>query len=858
MTRRKILLLATLACTAVTAASSVAVAAANTPAVHPARWPAAHSPLHLSAADEARLEQLLNTLTLEERVGQMIQADIMSVSADDVVRYHLGSVLAGGNAAPGGNVRTTPARWLELTDHLARAALGAASPAHPPVPILFGIDAVHGHARIPGATVFPQNVGLGAAHDVALIEAIGRATAEEVAVTGIDWTFAPTVAVVRDVRWGRSYESYSEDPALVAAYATAMVQGLQGRPGTAEFLAPGHVVASVKHFLGDGGTLDGRDQFDNRSDERTLARVHGAGYPAAIDAGALTVMASYNAWRGTKMHANAALLTDVLKGRWQFPGFVVGDWNAHEEIPGCTKYDCPAVINAGLDVYMAPDSWKRLYENLLADVREGRVPAARLEDAVRRVLRVKLLAGTFGRPAPRDRPEAGRYERLGSPEHRALARRAVRESLVLLKNGGGLLPLEPKRRVLVAGAGADDIGMQSGGWTIDWQGDHNSNADFPGGTSVYAAVRAAVEAAGGHAQLSPDGSYTERPDVAIIVFGETPYAEFQGDRETLELADGRPLALLRRLRAAGIPTVGVLISGRPLWINRELNAATALVAAWQPGTEAGGIADLLFRAPPGAPAYDFTGRLAFSWPATAMPATFDAAGRVHGALYPRGYGLRLGQRATFKPLPEDARVPPAHRSDGSLFRAGHVTAPWSIYVSDATAEVRLTTADQPSPEGAVRARLVADGAEASWSGRAAGAFRIGGRPSDLRARAMQGLAVVLEVRVDARPTATVGIGTWCEAPYGTLPDPPGATPVAWRLCGTARGALLDYTAALGAARPDTWTELVVPLTCLAQRGATLSDVSAPLLIETSGQLALRIREARLEERPGAACPQAAH
>jgi beta-glucosidase len=781
----------------------------------------------------------------------------MSVTPEDVARYHLGSVLAGGNAAPGGNVRTSPAQWLELTDRLARAALAAPSATHPPVPILFGIDAVHGHARIPGATVFPQNVGLGAAHDPELIEAIGRATAEEVAVTGIDWTFAPTVAVVRDVRWGRSYESYSEDPALVAAYATAMVRGLQGHPGTADFLAPGHVVASVKHFLGDGGTLAGRDQFDNRSDERTLARVHGAGYPAAIDAGALTVMASYNAWHGTKMHANEPLLTDVLKGRWGFPGFVIGDWNAHEEIPGCTKYGCPAVINAGLDVYMAPDSWRRLYANLLADVREGRVPAARLEDAVRRVLRVKLLAGAFERPPPRERPEAGRYERLGSAEHRALARRAVRESLVLLKNGGGLLPLDPARRVLVAGPAADDIGMQSGGWTIDWQGDHNTNADFPGGSSVYAAVRAVVEAAGGHAELSPEGHYAERPDVAIVAFGETPYAEFQGDRETLELADERPLKLLRQLRSAGIPTVAVLISGRPLWINRELNAATALVAAWQPGTEAGGITDVLFRAAPGAAAHDFTGRLSFSWPATAMPVVFDGAGRARGALFPRGYGLWLGERTRFARLSEDAHVPPAHRGAGSLFRAGHVTAPWSIYVSDATAEVRLTTPEQPSPEGAIRARLVADAVEATWSGRATGAFRIGGRPADLRARAAQGLAVVIDARVDEPPTARVGIGAWCEAPYGTPPDPPAATPVDWRRCGTPHGALLDYTAALAATRPGAWTELVVPLACLAEAGATLADVSAPLLVETSGRLSLRVRAARLEERPGLACPKAA-
>ena len=851
MMTRRYAFLPSLALAGLLAAPLTATAAARP--VHPELWPAAKSPLVLTAAQEARIEKILAAMSPEERVGQVIQADIANVTPDEARAYHLGSILAGGNAAPGGNVRSPASRWLELTDAFYRAST-AAPGKHEAVPVLFGIDAVHGHARIPGATVFPQNVGLGAMHDPALIEEIGRVTAAEVSATGIDWTFAPTVAVVRDVRWGRSYESYSEDPTLVAEYARAMVRGLQGRAGTADFMAPGHVVASAKHFLGDGGTLDGRDQFDNRSDEATLARVHGAGYPAAIDAGVLTIMASYNSWHGTKLHGNAPLLTEILKGRWQFPGFVVGDWNAHEEIAGCTKYACAAVMNAGLDMYMAPDSWKQLHASLLAALKSGELPRARLDDAVRRVLRVKLLAGLLERPAPRDRPGAGKFETLGSAEHRAVARRAVRESLVLLKNENHVLPLDPKAHVLVAGPGADDIGMQSGGWTIDWQGDHNRNTDFPGGTSVYAAVRGAVGAAGGTASLSATGEYTAKPDVAIVVFGETPYAEFQGDRETLELADTRGLELLRRFQKAGIPTVGILISGRVLWINRELNAATALVAAWQPGTEAGGIADLLFRPRAGAKALDFTGKLAFSWPATAMPVTFDGSDHVSGALFARGYGLTLGETRAFAALPEDPKVAADHRAGDSLFRAGHVTAPWSIYVSDPTAEVRLTMSEQASPENAVTARLTAAGVEAEWSGKSRGAFRIGGRPSSLTERVGRGLTVVLRVRVESPPTATVGIGTWCESPYGTPPPAPGATPVDWRLCGLKSAALLDYTATLKAAKPGAWTEIAVPLACLAKAGADLKTVSAPLLVETAGRLKLSVSEARFEERPGMACP----
>ena len=406
-----------------------------------------------NTATEAFVTQLLANMTLEEKVGQMIQADIASISPAELRTYKLGSILAGGGAAPGDNVRTTPQAWLDLTDSFFRASLTATSATHAPIPILFGIDAVHGHAKVVGATIYPHNVGLGAAHDPDLIHRIGQATAEEVAATGIDWTFAPTVAVARDVRWGRSYESYSESPELVAAYAAAMVTGLQGERDTAQFMAPGRTLSSVKHFLGDGGTRNGRDQGETVIPESELRTVHAAGYVAAIKAGALIVMASYNSWNGVKMHANHYLLTDVLKGQLGFEGFVVGDWNAHEQIPGCTKYKCAAAILAGVDMLMAPDSWRELYKNTLAQARSGEIPQARIDDAVRRILRVKTVAGLFRRAAPKQRSDAGDFARLGSAAHRALAREAVRKSLVLLKNDRHTLPLESARENTGRGRG---------------------------------------------------------------------------------------------------------------------------------------------------------------------------------------------------------------------------------------------------------------------------------------------------------------------------------------------------------------------------------------------------------------------
>jgi beta-glucosidase len=617
------------------------VGRAAAPVVHPQQWPAARSVGLVDPGTETRITELLKQMSLEEHVGQVIQTDIGAVTPEDLRRYPLGSILAGGDSGPHGDERAVPAVWAALAREF-RAVSVEHRAGHTPIPVLFGIDAVHGHNNIVGAVIYPHNIGLGAAHDPQLLERIGAATAEEVAVTGIDWAFAPTLAVPQDVRWGRSYEGYAQEPQLVARYATAMVVGLQGPSSLNGKLQAGHVAATAKHFLGDGGTAQGEDQGDDQISEEELIARHAQGYPAAIDAGVLTVMASYSSWQGEKMHGNRALLTQVLKGRMGFAGFVVGDWNAHAQLPGCQAGRCAAAFNAGVDMFMAPYAWKDLYASTLAEVRSGEISRERLEDAVRRILRVKMRLGLFESA----RPFEGRTELIGSLEHRALAREAVRKSLVLLKNDG-VLPIRSGARVLVTGPGARDLGMQCGGWTISWQGTGNRNADFPHAESIYEGIRSALRAGGGTVVDEGDS----KPDVAVVVFGEQPYAEFFGDRK-LDVDNVRaPLAQLRALRKQGIPVVAVLLSGRPLWSNPEINASDAFVAAWLPGTEGGGVADVLVGDASGQPHADFSGRLSFVWPATVFPA---APGSTRAAiLFPLEYGLSYAHPAPVALLSED-------------------------------------------------------------------------------------------------------------------------------------------------------------------------------------------------------------
>lgn len=596
------------------------------------------------SSEDARVADLVSRMSVERKVAQLIQPQINSFTAEDMRRYRFGSYLNGGNGGPYGDEFAEASEWLRLADEMYLASIEPMENGEPVIPTMWGTDAVHGHTNVVRATIFPHNIGLGATRDPDLIRRIGEATAVEIEVTGIDWNFSPTVAVARDDRWGRTYESYSEDPAIVAPLGAALVEGLQGRNGDPDRLGAGHVIATAKHFFGDGGTDKGVDQGEVTGDIEALKKVHAAPYPAAIDAGVEAVMASFNSINGRKMHGNEALLTGVLRDELGFDGLVVGDWNGHGQVAGCTNTDCPQSLLAGLDIYMVPDEWKGLLETLLAQVNDGTIPMAKLDEAVSRVLRVKMRAGLLDDfIQPSKRPNAGDYELLGSPEHRAIAREAVAKSQVLLKNNG-VLPLQDGANILVAGTAADDIAQASGGWTLTWQGGGElDNSYFPGATSIWSGLEAVVEESGGQATLSVDGSYSAKPDVAVVVFGEEPYAEFAGDRKHLGFSDEEGLGLLRKFKAEGVPTVAVFLSGRPMWVNRELNAADAFVASWLPGSEGAGVADVLTGAHPA------TGKLGFSWPATCDSGPLNGP---DGALFPVGYGRSLEDTAAIPMLDE--------------------------------------------------------------------------------------------------------------------------------------------------------------------------------------------------------------
>lgn len=592
---------------------------------------------------EARIDRILAGMTLAQKVGQMTQAEIKSITPDEVRDYAIGSVLNGGGSWPGKDKHATPADWVALADAYYDASM--ASALETKIPIIWGVDAVHGHSNVYRATLFPHNIGLGAARDPDLVREIAAATAGGVRATGIDWVFAPAVPVVQDVRWGRTYESYSSDPALVRRYAAAYVEGLQGRFGE------GSALASVKHFLGDGGTSGGVDQGLTVASQRELVRTHAQGYFGALGAGAQNIMVSYNSWQdaGTgidhgKMHGIRMLLTDALKDKAGFDGFLVSDWNAIEQIPGCAKDSCPQAINAGIDMVMVPDDWKAFIANTVRQVDGGTILQARIDDAVRRILRVKLRMGLFDGKPPSASPHAGDIAAL---QHRDLARRAVRESLVLLKNNAGVLPIRPGARVLVVGRGADNLPMQAGGWSLTWQGDETTNADYPDATSILAGLR---EVAGDGITIIDGtlaGATLPDYDVAIAVIGEHPYAETKGDVRlpaplTHTLRYPEDLALLETLRGKRKPVVTVFLSGRPTYANDLLNRSDAFVAAWLPGTEGGGIADLVLAGADGEPRQDFSGRLPFAWPGdpclTRLPTAPKSA-----TLFPAGYGLRYAR-----------------------------------------------------------------------------------------------------------------------------------------------------------------------------------------------------------------------
>lgn len=815
-------------------------------------WPAIKSAVKKDPAVETRIDGLLARMTLEEKIGQLIQPEIKHLTPEDVTQYHVGSVLNGGGSTPGGNKYATMEDWVTLADSFYKASVDTTN-GRIGIPIMWGTDAVHGLGNVVGATLFPHNIGLGATNNPELLKQIGWATAREIAVTGLDWDFSPTVAVARDDRWGRTYESWSEDPQIVGAFAGKMVEGLQGQGNSDTFLSNEHVIATAKHFIGDGGTLNGVDRGPTQGDEQTLRDIHGAGYFTALEAGVQVVMASFTSWQGIPMHGHRYLLTDVLKNQMGFDGLVVGDWSGHSFIPGCTAVDCPESLMAGLDIYMVPEpNWKDLYNNLLAQAKSGEITAERLDDAVRRILRVKIRAGLFEKGAPSSRPLAGKKELLGAPEHRAVARQAVRESLVLLKNSNNLLPLARNQKVLVAGDGADNIGKQSGGWSVTWQGTGNVNADFPGATSIYAGIHEVVSAAGGTATLSVDGSFSDKPDVAIVVFGEDPYAEMQGDVGLLAYKPRNPSdwELLKKLRSQGIPVVSLFISGRPLWVNRELNASDAFVAIWLPGTEGAGVADVIFKNAAGEINYDMKGRLSFSWPKHPDQTPLNYGDKDYAPLFAYGYGLSYGATDTLASnLSEDGPKAAEALDVMEIFNRRPIE-PWQLEITGFQNDLVPMNSNTVKASSlmiqAVDRKVQEDARRVVWNGAGSGqvALSVGNRQDFINYYSSDS-ALVFDIKVNAAPSATtylrLGCGSYCAVD-------------------------IDLSEKLKGFAGQDWQTVTVPFSCYPESGANFgvkqpaeeywTQVLSPFVLLTNGTLDITFANVSVVKGAGKgiACP----
>ncbi len=742
----------------------------------------------------------------------------------------LGSVLSGGNSAPGPLPYADTQSWLEMADKYYEASIDTDG-VEVAIPTIWGIDAVHGHSNLIGAIVFPHNIGLGAARNPDLIEKIAKITAYELTVSGHDWTFAPTLAVPQDVTWGRSYEGFSEDPSIVASYGDRIVYGLQGRPNDADFMGDGRVISSAKHYVGDGGTKNGVDQGDADISEADLRDTHAAGYYTAIPAGVQTVMASYSSWKGSKMHGDKELLTDVLKGRMNFNGFVVGDWNGHGQLPGCTNTDCPQSLNAGLDMYMAPDSWKGLYKSTLKHAKDGTIPMSRLDDAVRRILRVKFASGIFEKDKPSARPNAGNTALLGLPEHRAIARQAVRESLVLLKNNAKTLPLDASETIMVVGDGADNIAKAAGGWTLSWQGGVKDDSKFPNSQTILEGIEEAAAAAGGKVIFSADGSSTEEADVVIAVYGEDPYAEFQGDRDNLDfVSKGFDTSKLATWKAAGTPVVSVFLSGRPMWTNPELNASDAFVAAWLPGSEGGGIADLLFRTKP---SYDFSGKLSFAWPSLALaPKNGKPAAQP---LFNLGYGLNFQQPASkLAALSEVSGLESVGDvSIDQFFNKGVLYSPWTISLENASGEFSKTAGGFPT---SIDTLLVSksdyaaqeDMLRLNWSDMPGGQkVRIkSSQPLDMSRQSTSAMDLVFVAKA-YNGNAKLKVGMGC-----------------------SNDSNCDQTFPLSVSDSD-WNEFRFTLSCFADKGVDMSAITTAMLVSAEGGNEVALGNVRLETNSSA-------
>jgi beta-glucosidase len=584
--------------------------------------------IHADNNIESAVQNLLQQMTLEEKIGQMVQPERNDISTiEDITKYGIGSIFSSGDSILPG---TIPEQVADMVDACQTAALQTRLK----IPLIYGIDAVHGYGSIINTTVFPHNIGMGATGSPDLVEQAARVTAVEMAGTGIKLAFAPCIAVARDERWGRTYESYGETPELPALLGAAAIKGLQGN----DLKEAASVLACAKHYLGDGGTLfgtgpmGGNDQGDTQVSETEMRRIFLPPYVAAIQAGTRTIMVSYSSWNGQKMHGNQYLITKVLKEELGFSGVVVSDFRGFEKLPGVYNERVATAMNAGIDMFMGPSNYQLFISSAKALVENDRAPMARVDDAVTRILRIKWEMGLFDHPYA----DHSLLKTIGSAQHREIARQCVRASLVLLKNKAlrahATLPLSKNlKRIVVAGKSANDLGYQCGGWTVTWQG---GSRNITKGTSILQAIRQTVSPQT-TVSYSQDGKEIRGADVAIVVVGEIPYAEFQGDiinpvMLALGQEDQQTIENIKKLR---IPMVVILISGRPLVITKQLNQSDAFIAAWLPGTEGQGVADVLFGdCRP-------TGKLAFSWPKDITQIPINTGDKVYTPLFRYGYGL---------------------------------------------------------------------------------------------------------------------------------------------------------------------------------------------------------------------------
>lgn len=833
-------------------------------------WPALRSDIGIDPVVEEDIRHILAQMTVEEKVGQMIQPDLDELTAQDVRDYRIGSALNGAGRWPEGDRRADAGAWAKTVGGFWEAADEAYRDRPFRIPFMWASDAVHGHNNVYGATLFPHNIGLGAARDPGLIRRIGAATAREITATGMDWTYAPTVATPRNLRWGRCYEGYSEDPEIVHTYAREMVAGLQG--DAQSLRTDSRVVSCIKHWVGDGGTFDGEDRGSTRCSEEVLRNVHARGFFAGIEAGAQSVMVSYSSWEGDgrteeKIHGSRYLLTDVLKNTLGFDGIVISDWDAYAFVEGCSTRDAGNVIKAGVDLLIIStrERWQAVYRTTVEQVESGDIPMSRIDDAVLRVLRVKKRAGLWEKPRPQERSLAGRSSVLGCEEHRALAREAVRKSLVLLKHENAVLPLPRTAKVLVTGGAADAIQKQTGGYTVTWQGDDIGMADLPGSMTLAGAVTSLVGPDNCTVDPYLEHADPSQYDVAVVALGENTYAEMFGTIRpwrTIGYADlhphyARDLATLRTLRDAGVKVVTVMFSGRPLYATEEINLSDAFVAAWLPGPDARGITDLLFAGADGARAHDFQGRLAFSWPRgrrsvaanrvprhipgyRVPPGEQEPTGR-NAPLFPYGYGLALdgtGDTLGVGPHPlepdeadESTKAPPV---TGSSLQVGPDAELYTFLATSIDNPPRPIDTENGFESPFLSVRRVgrlgrSDGLSLTFKGIKTFAYAQshGGTRSDFRDFVARDGKLTFFVRVVEPPTGSLYLTC-----HDDFPQQPA----------------VDISARLRALPSGTWEPFEIELSELFGAGIDLSYVDVPFLLYTQGRACLEISDVRFVAR----------